>query len=234
MREYWLLSRRPMPVASSASSRWLTIAISLIGGFALVRLAGMAGDLWLDEIWSVRMVEQVKSPWEILTVLRHDNNHPLNSLWLYWLGPDAAGWSYRLLSWFAGSVSVGLAGAIAGRQALNLSSDETAAKLTAALAMVLTGGSYLLIHYSSEARGYAPMLACALGAVWALQHADDAKWGRWAIGYAMAAGLGLLAHVAMAQVLVAGVLWSLLGLGGGAVNGNGESRVLSLGMLRRR
>jgi hypothetical protein len=70
----------------------------------------------------------------------------------------------------------------------------------------------LLIHYSSEARGYAPMLACALFAVWVLQHADSAKWGRWAIGYAVAAGLGLLAHVAMAEVLFAGALWSLLGL----------------------
>lgn len=202
-----------MSSSSSDSSRWFALPIGLIGGFALVRLAGMFGDLWLDEIWSVRMVEQIKSPWEILTVLRHDNNHPLNSLWLYLLGPGAAGWSYRLLSWLAGSVSVGLAGAIAWRQALNLSSGETAAaKLTATLAMVLTGGAYLLIHYSSEARGYAPMLAGALFAVWALQHADDAKWGRWAIGYAAAAALGLLAHVAMAEVLLAGMVWSACGL----------------------
>ena len=202
-----------MTSSSSVSFRWGVIVIGAIVAFALVRLAGMFGDLWLDEIWSVRMVEQIKSPWEILTVLRHDNNHPLNSLWLYLLGPGAADWSYRLLSWLAGSASVGLAGAIAWRQTLNLSPGETAtAKLTAALAMVLTGGSYLLIHYSSEARGYAPMLACALFAVWALQHADEEKWGRWAVGYAVAATLGLLAHVAMAEVLLAGMVWSAGGV----------------------
>lgn len=198
-----------MSASPFASTKWLIFALSLIGVFAVVRLAGMSGDLWLDEIWSVRMVEQLKSPWEILSVLRHDNNHPLNSLWIYVIGSDAASWSYRLLSWLAGSVSVALAGAIAWRQTLNTSPGKThIAKLTAALAMTLTGGSYLLIHYASEARGYAPMLACALLAVWALQHAGDAKWGRWAVLYAVAAGFGLLAHVAMAQVLLAGAVWS--------------------------
>lgn len=202
-----------------ASIKWSVFAFSLIGAFALVRLAGMFGDLWLDEIWSVRMVEQLKSPWEIFTLLRHDNNHPLNSLWLYVIGPGAASWHYRLLSWLAGSVSVALAGAIAWRQTLNASPGEThVVKLTAALAMMLTGGAYLLIHYASEARGYAPMLACALLAVWALQHADDPKRGRWAILYAVSAGLGLLAHVAMAQVLLAGAVWSACGVIRGGMN----------------
>lgn len=193
--------------------RWRWLAITLVAGCALVRLAGMFGDLWLDEIWSLRMVEQIKSPWEILTTLHHDNNHPLNSLWLYWLGADAAGWAYRLLSWGAGGASVGLAGALAWSQTLKLKAGEPAwARATAVIAMLLTGGSYLLIHYASEARGYTPMLALALLAAWALQHADEAKWFRWAVVYALAAGLGLLAHATMAEVLFAGVLWSAYGL----------------------
>ena len=51
--------------------------------FAVVRMVGVFGDLWLDEIWSLRMVQSIQSPLEIFTTLQHDNNHPLNSLFLY-------------------------------------------------------------------------------------------------------------------------------------------------------
>src|SRR5690606_39631314 len=89
---------------------------ALVAFFAAVRLLGMGGDLWLDEIWSLYLVSALQSPVEIATRLLHDNNHPLNSLWLYGLGPDAPEWSHRGLAWLAGSVAVALAAAIRRRR----------------------------------------------------------------------------------------------------------------------
>ncbi|MFZ9682143.1 MAG: hypothetical protein ACO3DQ_02915 [Cephaloticoccus sp.] len=52
-------------------------------------------------------------------------------------------------------------------------------------------------------------MGAALLAAWALTHADGPRSLRWALVYAVAAGLGLLAHVAMAEVLLAGMAWSV-------------------------
>jgi len=51
-------------------------------GFAL-RLPGMMHDLWLDEIWSITLIRKLSSPLGIFTEIRYDNNHWLNSLYLY-------------------------------------------------------------------------------------------------------------------------------------------------------
>lgn len=201
----------PSHVSPKSRSLFWPLLLALVSVFAVVRLAGLFGDLWLDEIWSLRMVQQIKSPAEILTVLKHDNNHPLNSLWLYATQPASADWVYRLLSWVTGSVAVLLAALIARRQfAASTAGDQHAADTAAVMAAVLMGGSYLLIHYSSEARGYAPMVMFGLLAIYALQHLNDRRWGWWALVYAVAALFGLLSHLAMVQVLLAGLVFSLI------------------------
>lgn len=201
------------PVASpSRSPSWLVLLL-LVLAFAGVRLAGLFGDLWLDEIWSLRMVEQIKSPAEIFTRLQHDNNHPLNSLYLYAVQPAEAGWVYRLFAWVTGSLSVGLAALIARHQAVRLQpgpvSTATAAAIITAL---LAGGSYLLIHYASEARGYAPVVFFALLGFYAVLRADEAPRWRWVLVYVTACVGGLLSHLAMLQVMLAGLGWSLVAL----------------------
>ncbi|HVW22766.1 MAG TPA: hypothetical protein VHC86_16245 [Opitutaceae bacterium] len=187
---------------------------SLVAAFALLRLACARGDLWLDEIWSLRLVAQVRHPWQILTSIRHDNNHPLNSLFLYLVGPGAPPWAYRLLSCAAGSASVWLAADVGRRQFARLHPGALRAGAQAAglASAVLCGGSYLLVLYGSEARGYAPALACALAAYWALLRAR-ARPALWRGVYLGACLLGLLAHAVAFQVIAAGAIASLAARG---------------------
>ncbi len=50
----------------------------------ILRAFAARGELWLDEIWSLVTVRQtIKNPIEIITVLKLDNNHFINSL-LIW------------------------------------------------------------------------------------------------------------------------------------------------------
>ena len=86
------------------------LAITAAG--AAVRTVGLFHDLWLDEIWSINLVADLTSPLQILTNLKHDNNHPLNSLFLFVLRGTAADWHYRLLAWVTGVATVLMAGVL--------------------------------------------------------------------------------------------------------------------------
>ena len=197
---------------TSASRRFYWVLGALVAAFGAVRFAALRNDLWLDEVWSLRLVQQMHSAGEILTKLWHDNNHPLNSLWLYFIGPGAADWKYRLLSWVAGTLSVLLAGLVARRQyqLMHPADEPRRAELAGLLGALLVGGSYFLIHYSSEARGYAPAVAGGLLAVWALVRTPTRPDSPWALVYAAGCIVGLLAHLVVFQVLVGGVVWSAI------------------------
>ena len=119
---------------------------------AALRLAAVFNDFWLDEIWSLHLSRLVASPVEILTKLTHDNNHPLNTFYLWALGEQYAWEWYRLLSLVTGVASVGLMGRI----------GKVYGRTESFTALVLGGFSYLLALYSSEARGYAPAVFFAL------------------------------------------------------------------------
>ena len=49
-------------------------------------VAAARGDLWLDEIWSLLFVRASRSVTDLFARFRHDNNHLLNTLFLYYLG----------------------------------------------------------------------------------------------------------------------------------------------------
>ena len=204
------VSEGESPVARVPASFYWALG-AVVGVFGAVRFACLFNDLWLDEIWSLRLVEQLKSPAEILTRLWHDNNHPLNSLWLYLLGPGRADWTYRLLSWFMGTLTVGLAGLIGRQQFQRLHPGAAAAPARSAgiITAILVGGSYFLIHYSSEARGYAPAVGFGFLAIYALGHSARRATGGWAVVYGLSCGLGLLAHLVTFQVMLAGLVWSV-------------------------
>ena len=188
---------------------WITLGV-VCGVFAAVRFACLFNDLWMDEIWSLDLLRTIHSPGEILSVLRHDNNHPLNSLFLYLLMPATHEWTYRLLSWATGVATIWLAGIIARRQFLLLHPQDSAAQVNAAglLTAIVFGGSYLLIHYSSEARGYAPAVCLGLLAYYALLRGFDAPWSGWAVVFWCASGLSLLSHLVAMQIMLAGLGWS--------------------------
>ena len=130
----------------------LLLAILVLAVAATLRIAASLGDLWLDEIWTLSIVAQLSSAVEILTRLRDENNHILNTWFVYLLGPEQDWLLYRLPSVLAGLGTVWCAGSIGRRR-----SDGEGL-----LAMILTAGSYLLVHYSSEARGYSLVLFFAV------------------------------------------------------------------------
>jgi hypothetical protein len=163
-----------------------------------VRAAGLSGDLWLDEVWSLSLAAAAASPLDVILTVRHDNNHWLNTLYLYALGPDRPAYAYRLLSFAAGVGAVVLAGVIGRRDG----------PLEGLLTAGLVGGSYLLIHYSSEARGYAPAAFFALAGFALLQRqVGDPRWGRAAL-FACVAVLGLLSHLTFLYVYAGLLAWT--------------------------
>lgn len=92
---------------------WLaprTVAIAAVVGLTLLgctaRVLAARGELWIDEIWSLTLVAGLTSPDQVFWDLPHDNNHILNSLWLYLAGPDRAPIVYRVPAIAFGTTSI--------------------------------------------------------------------------------------------------------------------------------
>jgi hypothetical protein len=126
--------------------------------FGFLRLFAAFGDFYVDEIWSFYFARQLNSPFDVFS-LNHDNNHILNTLYLYVVGGKPFFFSgkptfipHRFLSIITGTISVWLIWKIALRKG----------RLEAFTAILLAGLSYPLILYSSEARGYGPLIMFAL------------------------------------------------------------------------
>lgn len=168
---------------------------------AVVRAAGLFDDFWLDEIWSYSIARQIHAPLDVLLLpaARIDNNHPLNTLLMWLIGDHACWWIYRVPSLLAGVGSVILAGMIAARR------GSTSALLAAAL----TGFSYPLVLYSSEARGYSLAFFFALLAFDASQrYLASSTWVNTAI-FALACAVGILSHLTFIHVYAGIAAWTL-------------------------
>ena len=165
-----------------------------------LRIMAARGDLWLDEIWSVNLLTLVSSPLDIFWRLTHDNNHHLNSLYLYFLGDDASVLARRGLAIAFGVAGVAMAGLIGLRRGLS----------AALITMVLMALSYPMIHYSSEARGYGPMMFFVLFAFYCLEGFLNERRMAYSWLFALAIGLGFLSHMTIVFACLA------FGLGGTA------------------
>src|SRR5690348_17243583 len=109
------------------------------------------GEPWLDEIWSLHLIDAMKSG-ALLPALATDNNHYLNTLYLWLVGADAPSLVLRALSILLGTAGVAAAGW--------LQRERGAA--TMLITMALLAVCYPGVNIGSEARGYAGMLLCAL------------------------------------------------------------------------
>src|SRR5258707_4789307 len=97
------------------SSRFLCVlALLAVLGLAL-RLWLAQGELWLDEIWSWKFAKGVRWPWDVWRIA-HDNNHPLNTLWMRAVGEAASALSYRALALASGTVAIVCAGLLGARR----------------------------------------------------------------------------------------------------------------------
>lgn len=158
------------------------------------------GDLWFDEIWSFEWSQASTSPWDLLTRIHHDNNHVLNSLWLKLMGGHTSPLIYRSLSLGCGVASL----LLIRRLSHSINRD------TGWISLLLTACSFPLILYFSEARGYAPAIACGLACTTVLMGTPATpSWGRAAIFWFVCAA-GILAHATFLTILLTLGLWKLV------------------------
>ena len=187
-----MVSTEADPPREASGFMRLAIALSLVLAFGLMFLAA-SGDLWLDEIWSVEMARTLRSALGVFT-LRHDNNHPLNTLYLYLLGEPGSQLQNRLASMVGGLGAIALVGASAWRR---WGARESL------LAVLLCATSFPIILYSSEARGYGLLMLFVLVAYVAWGAAmQRAEWHK-VLAFWMACVLGLLAQFTFVIALFA-------------------------------
>ncbi|MCC6503617.1 MAG: hypothetical protein IT362_10850 [Deltaproteobacteria bacterium] len=187
------------------SRRQYAALIACLAVFGLLRLAASMGDFYLDEIWSFYFSRQISSPLDVFK-LNHDNNHILNTLYLYMVGGEPFFFAgkptfipHRLFSVLSGIVSLFLVWKIASRQG----------RVEAFTALVLCGLSYPLVIYSSEARGYSPEIMFALASFLLVEASFAGK--RSAAFYFWAfVPLAFLSHSSFIYIYAALFLWSAL------------------------
>jgi hypothetical protein len=178
---------------------WLGCVLAALLLGAALRVVCLPAEFWLDEIWSYELARAAQSPADVFLHTRHDNNHHLNTLWL-WLCPDDSGWIiYRLHSLAAGLASIVLAAKVARRWG----------KADAVFAAFFVAGCWWLVLCSAEARGYALAVCFALLALDQLWSYLEA--GRWwnLVGFWLASILGFLSHLTFIHAYLGFVAWTL-------------------------
>jgi hypothetical protein len=181
----------PASFAPGVSALAASIGTLFLLGFAL-RLWCSSAPLWSDEIWSLRNLLPIRHFWQILWGISHDNNHFLNSLWLFFAGPISENPSWlRAPSIAAGALAIPAMAHLGARHG----------RAAAVAAAALTAGSFFQVTYSVGARGYATATLTLIVAFAALERAieDPRGRGRWIM--AAAAGLGLFGHLAIAPAI---------------------------------
>ncbi len=177
--------------------RYWTLAGLILAAGALLRLLAARGDFWLDEILGVMVARKAQNLVDVLWGLHSEVNHHLTTLTLLTIGPESDAFRLRLPAVAAGIGTIALAGA----QALRRSRRESL------LAMWLVGTSYMLVHYSSEARGYGFLCFFALAA-YAVAAPGQRSWIRCLV-FGAACLLGFLSHLSFAYCYAALLVWTL-------------------------
>ncbi len=179
-------------------SDWgILIVIFVCAG--ILRARALFNDLWLDEVWSILSVQRLDSPWKVFTDFPSDNNHLLNSLYIYLVGDVFFPPAYRLLSWSTSLASVGLIFLVAkpfGIQA-------------ALLSALMFSFSYVNVLYASEARGYAPMAFFALAALLLFRRLRDEPKLCLVFLFWLCVFLGFLAHSTFLIFYLSLLIWHL-------------------------
>ncbi|MBS0264651.1 MAG: glycosyltransferase family 39 protein [Planctomycetes bacterium] len=148
-------------------------------------MAAARGELVLDEIWSWELAANCSRAVQVF-FLQLDNNHIINTLVMYALGPLAEPFSYRLPAVLASTVGL-IFGYLLGR------------KRGAGLpVLLLLSFSYVLILYGSEARGYAYLTGFTLAAWWFLEEFLERPRFWWRVGFAVTCTLGFLSQLPFA------------------------------------
>ena len=168
---------------------------------AILRLGLIRAEFWFDEIWSLEFARAASSPWQIFAGAdqHHDNNHKLNTIFL-WLYPAGTGWWwYRVHSFVAGLATVLVAARTAARRG----------PAEAIFAALLFAVNYWLVLCSAEARGYALAICFALLAFYALEGYLTHGGRRMLVLFWLSVMLGFCSHLTFLHTYLALGLWSV-------------------------
>ncbi len=182
--------------SQGAPSSWL-VAVTCCLSVAII-LVCARGNLWLDEILSLQWGRNANSPLDLLLLFRHDNNHPLNSAWLMFVGEGAHPLVQRLPAILSGGLSLLLIFRI----------GAIVSPVARFVPLFLAAFSFPLILYSSEARGYAPALFFLLLSLWFLFNRPIQSFGELFLFWLVTL-LAILSHASAIYLLTAFALWSL-------------------------
>lgn len=180
----------------------LILAIAL-----LLRAIGAAGSLWLDEIWSLNIALGLPSSaapsfGAMLRQSLAENCHPLTAIWMFCVGDTAHAWLYRLPALLFSVASLWLAVRIG---------EELEGPRSRWVYALFFGGSFFLIEYGTEARGYSGVIFHCLAGFAILQRdLTRRKLPRYWNGiFGLNAVLGLLSHPIFLGFLLGAGGWSL-------------------------
>ncbi len=197
-----MLSPNFSPRRSSSSGAIILVCV-IVAAAGLLRLKAAEGDLWLDEIWSLDNLAVAMTRLSLidrLPLLFHDNTHPLNTLYLAMVGPQAGAFAYRALAIGAGTAAVAMAAAMGWRRS----------RRDGLIAAGLIASSYPMIHFSSEARGYALLLLAALASFHLMEAYLRAPSRRRLAAFILVSLLGLASHLTFLMVEAALAAWAAM------------------------
>lgn len=167
-----------------------------------LRCAATRGELWLDELWSILKVSELPNPFDIVTKVKHDNNHILNSLWIWLWGATQPALIYRIPALICSAVLIVV---LFTRIKPDTSSDSS---LVWWIALIVF--SFPLTLYGTEARGYSLALLCAVLAYLSIKKLLSNPFDQGAIAtFALCGIVGCLSHAVYSLFLAPSVAWLL-------------------------
>ena len=185
--------------AQVARGWWLLPALAFIAGSVLMALAAR-GDLAIDEVLSVQRALGVRTWLDIITQYPNDNNHLLNTFFLWRLGEQPDVLPYRLPALVFGIGTMAML-ALAARRF-----GKTAIVWTLGFAAL----SFPIILYGSEARGYAPAMFFAVAAWELMASCHERRSASKLFLFWTALCLGFLAHFSFVMVCLALGFWEIV------------------------
>jgi len=213
-------TRTPSSFRHGISALIIGSLAALVG--VLLRVCATGGELWLDEIWSLLKVSSLSNPLEIVTTVKHDNNHLLNSLWMWAWGPFQASFIYRAPSLLFSALLLLL---------LLVRRPAGESRRASILWLILVAASFPLTLYGTEARGYSLTLLCSALSFLSLTRLTANPFDRGSIlTFAIAGIVGCLSHAIYALFLAPSVAWLLWRLATPPLNRNSRA-ILWLGIV---
>lgn len=152
-----------------------------------LRFISVLNDIWLDEAWSIERIKHIKSIWGVFTEIHHDNNHYLNSAFLYILNKLGLIRLARLPSLLFSIITLALV-------SWNFRKNKT----QLILSIILIGFNFPLIHFGTEARGYSSLFFFAILSFFLIDKVNQSKRSYWS--FQISQCLGFLSHLSFSSV----------------------------------